>query len=204
MEMTRKEYLEQLRALLTGRVPAEELEHMLAYYEEYFDEAGADGEQRIIRELGTPAELVSRILGAQRAKNAPQEPDPFAKPAPRRGGVSLWKVLLAVCAAPVAIPLLLAVLVLAALAVVLVAALVIGVIVGGVALIGMGIVTACAGLSVLFRAGLPTVMFFCGMGMLSGGAGLLLMAGGFLLGGLCLRGLAAALGRWLNRKEARA
>ncbi|MEQ2455592.1 DUF1700 domain-containing protein [Flavonifractor hominis] len=201
--MTRKEYLEQLRALLTGRVPAEELEHMLAYYEEYFDEAGADGEQRVIAELGTPAELVSRVLGEQRAKSAPQESDPFAKPVSRQGG-GLWKVLLAVCAAPVAIPLLLVVLALAALAVILVAGLVIGVVVGGVALIGMGIVTACAGISVLFTAGLPTVMFFCGMGLLASGVGLLLIAGGFLLGGLCLRGLTAALGRWLHRKEARA
>ena len=37
--MTREEYLAQLRALLTGRTPPDELERILAYYTEYFDEA---------------------------------------------------------------------------------------------------------------------------------------------------------------------
>ena len=64
--MTREEYLAQLRALLTGRTPPDELERILAYYTEYFDEAGPQGEGRVIRELGTPAELVGRVLGAQR------------------------------------------------------------------------------------------------------------------------------------------
>ena len=54
--MTREEYLAQLRALLTGRTPPDELERILAYYTEYFDEAGPQGEGRVIRELGTPAD----------------------------------------------------------------------------------------------------------------------------------------------------
>ena len=41
--MTREEYLAQLRALLTGRTPPDELERILAYYTEYFDEAGPLG-----------------------------------------------------------------------------------------------------------------------------------------------------------------
>lgn len=47
--MTREEYLAQLRALLTGRTPPDELERILAYYTEYFDEAGPQGEGRVIR-----------------------------------------------------------------------------------------------------------------------------------------------------------
>ena len=42
--MTRDEYLAQLRALLTGRTPPDELERILTYYTEYFDEAGPAGE----------------------------------------------------------------------------------------------------------------------------------------------------------------
>lgn len=72
--MTREEYLAQLRALLTGRTPPDELERILAYYTEYFDEAGPQGEGRVIRELGTPAELVGRVLGAQRSRTVPAEP----------------------------------------------------------------------------------------------------------------------------------
>ena len=47
--MTREEYLAQLRALLTGRTPPDELERILAYYTEYFDEAGPQGEGRVRR-----------------------------------------------------------------------------------------------------------------------------------------------------------
>ena len=47
--MTREEYLAQLRALLTGRTPPDELERILAYYTEYFDEAGLQGDGRFRR-----------------------------------------------------------------------------------------------------------------------------------------------------------
>ena len=178
--MTREEYLAQLRALLTGRTPPDELERILAYYTEYFDEAGPQGEGRVIRELGNPAERERHGLG------------------------TLWKVLLAICAAPIAIPLILVVVAMVLGLVVLILALVAGVAVGGVVAIGAGVFTACAGFSVLFSAGLPTMMFFCGVGLLSSGVGLLLIAGSFLLAGLCFRGMAALLGRWLNRREGRA
>ena len=102
--MTRDEYLAQLRALLTGRTPPDELERIVAYYTEYFDEAGPAGEARVVQELGTPAELVGRILGANRVRETPAE----RTPPPRGSGhSSLWKVLLAICAAPIAIPLIL-------------------------------------------------------------------------------------------------
>ena len=197
--MTREEYLAQLRALLTGRTPPDELERILAYYTEYFDEAGLQGGGRGIRELGTPAELVGRVLGAQRSRTVPAERDcpPEGAARERHGLGTLWKVLLAICAAPIAIPLILVVVAMVLGLVVLILALVAGVAVGGV-------FTACAGFSVLFSAGLPTMMFFCGVGLLSSGVGLLLIAGSFLLAGLCFRGMAALLGRWLNRREVRA
>ena len=157
---------------------------------------------RVIRELGTPAELVGRVLGAQRSRTVPAERDcpPEGAARERHGLGTLWKVLLAICAAPIAIPLILVVVAMVLGLVVLILALVAGVAVGGVVAIGAGVFTACAGFSVLFSAGLPTMMFFCGVGLLSSGVGLLLIAGSFLLAGLCFRGMAALLGRWLNRR----
>ena len=49
--MTREEYLAQLRALLTGRTPPDELERILAYYTEYFDEAGPQGVRQSNRSM---------------------------------------------------------------------------------------------------------------------------------------------------------
>ena len=160
----------------------------------------------MIRELGTPAELVGRVLGAQRSRTVPAERDcpPEDAARERHGLGTLWKVLLAICAAHIAIPLILVVVAMVLGLVVLILALVAGVAVGGVVAIGAGVFTACAGFSVLFSAGLPTMMFFCGVGLLSSGVGLLIIAGSFLLAGLCFRGMAALLGRWLNRREVRA
>ena len=199
--MTQEEYLAQLRAQLTGRTPPAELERLLSYYAEYFAEAGADGEQDVMQELGTPAELAGRILGdTQLAHRGPVGPGCEK----RHGGSAVWKLLLALCAAPIAIPMMLAVMAVAVAALVAVVVLVAGIAIGGVAVVIVGVFTACAGVSVLFSAGIPTVMYFCGLGLLAGGAGLLMIAGAFLLGGLCIRAVAAGFRRWLHRKEARA
>ena len=197
--MTRDEYLAQLRALLTGRTPPEELERILAYYTDYFNEAGPEGEARVIQELGTPAELVGRILGAGRAgDDSPPPPQDFRQGS---GLSALWKVLLAICAAPIAIPLILLA-VLLILAVLLAAAgVVIGFVLGGAGCIVGGVAAAWSGIAVLFTHGMATTMFFCGIGMLCSGFGLLLIAGGFALAGLFCGALAGAMGRWLRRKE---
>ena len=198
--MTRDEYLAQLRALLTGRMPPDELDRILTYYAEYFAEAGPAGEARVAQELGTPAELVSRILGAKRVRETPAERTP---PPRGSGNSSLWKALLAICAAPIAGPLILAAAAVVVVLVLAVVCVVAGIAIGGVVAIGVGIVTAWSGFSVLFSAGMATMMFFCGMGMLSSGVGLLMIAGSFALCGLCFRAMAGAVNRWLLRREAR-
>ena len=198
--MSREEYLAQLEALLTGRVPAEELGRVLAYYRSYFDEAGPQGEAGVMEELGSPAELAARIMEARRGPAGREEVQPPAQ-RPRNGFGALWKVLLAICAAPIAIPLILLA-VLLILAVLLAAAgVVIGFVLGGVGCIVGGVAAAWSGIAVLFTHGMATTMFFCGIGMLCSGFGLLLIAGGFALGGLICGALAGALGRWLRRKE---
>ena len=53
----------------------------------------------------------------------------------------------------------------------------------------------------VFTAGMATTMLRCGAGMLCGGLGLLLIAGGFALGSLLCGALAGALSRWLLRRE---
>ena len=49
--MRREEFMRELEYLLRD-IPANEREDALAYYENYFDEAGAENEQQVIKELG--------------------------------------------------------------------------------------------------------------------------------------------------------
>lgn len=61
--MNRETYLRILRAQLTGRMPCGDMEDILRYYEEYFEDAGQDRETIVISELGSPERLARQILG---------------------------------------------------------------------------------------------------------------------------------------------
>ena len=58
--MNRKEYLERLEQLLIV-LPYEEREEALQYYTDYFDDAGVENEEKVIRELGSPEEVAAKI-----------------------------------------------------------------------------------------------------------------------------------------------
>ncbi len=198
--MDKNEYLAQLRAMLTGRMAPEELERILTYYEEYFDEAGPADSARVAEELGSPAELAHRVLGHAPVREDPAPPQPRE----RRGLGALWTALLALCAAPIALPLILAAVVVVvslALAVIL---LVLGVCGGGVICAAVGLYVSVRSFTLLFQAGMTTVMYYSGLGMLTAGIGLLLITGSLALAGLCFRGMAALLRRMLRRREVQA
>ena len=66
--MNRDAYLRILRAQLSGRIPAGDLEDILRYYEEYFEDAGEDREGAVMAELGSPEHLAKQILGERAAE----------------------------------------------------------------------------------------------------------------------------------------
>jgi len=193
--MDKNEYLEQLQALLIGRMAPDEIARILDYYRSYFDEAGPEAAGRVAEELGSPAELAHRVLGH----------GPVAEEAPprreRRGLGALWTALLALCAAPIALPLILCAVAVVLALVIAVAGVVLGISAGGVACIAAGVAVSLRGFSLLFQSGLATMMYFSGLGMLSAGIGMLMIAGVFALAGLCFRGMAALLRRMLPRNE---
>lgn len=63
--MNRSEYLTALREALRV-LPEEERAHALRYYEEYFDDAGPENEQRVIDDLGDPKTVADQILADYR------------------------------------------------------------------------------------------------------------------------------------------
>lgn len=74
--MTKEQYLFLLRAELTGRMSHEEMEDILQYYTEYFEDAGPERERDVMMSLGSPQRLAEKILGqAPREEMAPMEAD---------------------------------------------------------------------------------------------------------------------------------
>lgn len=58
--MNRQEFFRRLEYLLRG-IPEHERMDALAYYNDYFDDAGVENEQKVINELGSP-EAVAQII----------------------------------------------------------------------------------------------------------------------------------------------
>ena len=100
--MTRKEFMTELAARL-HRLPQEDLQAALQYYEEYFDEAGSQNEQAVIRELRSPAHVASKILSDYAVKEAKK-----VRASTKSGWRAFLFTILAICAAPVAVPLIIA------------------------------------------------------------------------------------------------
>ncbi|EOS51524.1 DUF1700 domain-containing protein [Lachnospiraceae bacterium MD335] len=68
--MNKNEYLERLSKLLAD-ISYEEHEEALSYYREYIEDAGAENEQRVIEELGTPEHLAQEIREGLLKKGEP-------------------------------------------------------------------------------------------------------------------------------------
>lgn len=59
--MTREKFMEKLNVELNF-LPSDEKENAIRFYEEYFDEAGAENEKDVISELGSPKSIAKKIL----------------------------------------------------------------------------------------------------------------------------------------------
>ena len=100
--MTAAEYLYELRKRL-NKLSLEEIEQAMNYYEEYFAEVGPEGEADLIERLGTPAQVASTIISDYAFKDISTQGQ---GPKKMSSGIkTMWIVILAVFASPIAIPL---------------------------------------------------------------------------------------------------
>lgn len=58
--MNKEQFLKELERLLQG-IPENEKREALSYYEEYFDDAGAENEQQVLDRLGSPMQVAMNI-----------------------------------------------------------------------------------------------------------------------------------------------
>ena len=159
--MNKYEYLNLLSNQIRGRLPMEEYNNVMQYYDEYFQDAGPEKEQEVINELGTPYALGAKILAdysGRQTEFATVQPQPQTQ----KKGLPVWAiVLLVVCCSPMLC---------------------------GVAGAGIGVIGAVAGVFVAIAAcavGLTLggiVMFVGGVGLLFSDSanGLLCMGAGFV------------------------
>ena len=79
--MNRQEFMKRLEELLRG-IPASEREDALAYYNDYFDEAGVENEAQVIMELGSPEIVAEKILADVQQESAQHTRQAYTNPEP--------------------------------------------------------------------------------------------------------------------------
>ncbi len=178
--MNKSEFLSQLEKLLSD-LPEEERREAMEYYVEYFDEAGPERENDVLKEFGSPKEVADRIH-EELAEKGLIVYDPSAADGKGEEKKDGWKiaciVLLCIFAAPIVIPL---------------AATIIGAIVSAVlAVISaiLGIFLAVCGVTLAFAV-VAVVLFVIGIVKLFTSP----LVGGLLIGlALLFAGLTLLLG----------
>ena len=190
--MNRKDFLKELRRELE-RLPFEERESAIAYYEEYLDEAGLENEADAIRGFGSPASIAAG-LRAEEAVSTPAT-------TPKEGAKKSWLVILAVFSAPIAFPLLIAAAAVVFSLFVAVASIVFAFGVTSIALVGGGIATIIVGFSAILSAGGITTMFFAGGGLLIIGIGILFWFLTYFVATKLFGGMALLMSKFLHRRK---
>jgi len=188
--MNRSEFFKRLEQGLT-KVSKEERDAALDYYNEYFDDAGAENEQKVMEELGSPVQIAARIKADSAVKRLEGE----TKPSMKKGISAVWLVILAIFAAPIALPLAIGA---AGLAIGLLAALigvVIALVVSVAAFFIGGVVVIFSGIAVIATS-VPVAIFSIGVGLLVLGISLLL---GILVV-LAARGIFGSIAKGMNKQ----
>lgn len=181
--MSKETYLRFLRAYLTGRLPAGEVEEIMRYYTEYFADAGEGREPEVMAELGSPEQLAQQILGQRGREDLVSPPEAgygcdqgaaYAAPAyapASHSGMPRWLfVLLLIAAAVFAGPPL--------------AAVVFGLGLAGLLCVFIGLRITIGGIRGMSLAG---ILFQSGGGLITAAVGIVLLLGAVLAAWLTIR-----------------
>lgn len=103
--MNKQEFMLRLEALLEG-IPEEEKREALAFYTSYFEDAGEENEEKILRELESPEQVAATIranlgLGESTGTGNYQQNGPQNAVPPRDSSRTILVVLLIVLTSPI-------------------------------------------------------------------------------------------------------
>jgi len=186
--MNKEIYLKELRDRLK-RLSTDEVEAALEYYREYFDEAGEENVDKVIRKLGSPTHVASKILADYAVKELNENPE-----STKKSISAIWFILLAILASPIALPLIIFVFSMVFALVLMCGAFVLTFFSLIIALIISGIASVIAGFSVIIQHW-QTALFFIGGGLVASGIGLLLISPFTLI----VKNTSMALAKWLKK-----
>lgn len=193
VKMNREIYMRSLRERLR-KLPKEDQDMAMEYFREYFDEAGPENEAQAIENLGSPKEAAEQIIMDMAVKNSEEAP----KAGVKRNLRSVWIGILAVFAAPIAIPLALAAVILLASLGIAVVAVLLSLAVACVAMIAGAVVTIILGAVMILKSPANAVATI-GAGFLCMGLGLLITPITISLTKKCMQMLTRIFGKMVKK-----
>lgn len=192
--MTRYEFINELKERLR-KLPYDEVNEAVEYYEQYFDDAGAQNESTAIAELGTPGSVASQIIAEYAIKDADR-----SKTSAKRGLSTVFSVILAIFAAPIALPLAMAAIIIAFAIVFSLGAVLFAFGISGAACIAAGIVSVVVGVAVIIQD-FATALSCAGIGLVSFGIGLIMIKAVAALSKKCFGWFAKLIGKFILRRS---
>jgi len=187
--MNKNEFILELRNRLK-RLPDDEIENAVSYYDEYFNDAGTQNEQQTIKSLGSPSAVASKIIGEYALSNTKKE---------HHGKNNLLLItILAVCASPIALPIALSIIAL----IISIGIVFLSIGFSAIAIVLAGVVCAIAGLWA-FSHNFATGIFYLGIGLFSIAFGIAMTVMSIKLTQLVFRSLQKWLGKLLIRSGAK-
>lgn len=192
--MNRDDFLSKLRKQL-AHLPQEEIDSAVSYYAEYLDDAGAENDAAAIEKLGNPRQIASQIVAEYAVR------DMQTAPSAKKGLATVWAVLLAVFASPIAVPVALALALVAFALVLVVFALLFSLAAVAVSFTVSGLACVLVGICVIAQN--PTItLFYVGCGLFLLGAGVMLSLAVVNLSKKGFGGIASMISKYLPRRDA--
>ena len=176
--MNREQYIRELSGCLKG-LSAEDREDAIRFYEDYIEESGLGDSAAIEETLGAPKEVARKIVGDCVDKQIDRQSE---NPDLKNSKKTVWLILLAIMASPVALPLMIVAVVLYLCMVITMFCIDISILTGGVVggIIG-GLVMIVAA---IWTTGAAQGMVLIGMGLISIAVGIGCCIGFYKLNGL--------------------
>jgi uncharacterized membrane protein len=186
--MSRNEFISELKKKL-HRLPQSEVDSTVSYYEEYFNDAGPENEQIVLSELGTPSAVASKVIGEFAVDSAEKSRRP----------VSVWFIILAIFASPIALPVAIAVSAVVIAVIVVIFAVYLAIGISGLAIFANGLISIFAGIWSM-AISVSTGLFYLGFGMIGTSVGAAIFMGMTHLTQITFRGIKKLLARFLIRR----
>lgn len=200
--MTRLDFFLRLREGLQ-KLPPDEIEAAVLYYSEYFDDAGAENEQKVLLELGDPMKIAKQITAEYMVRDiTPYTPPVKDEESPngKKGLSAVWIAILAVFASPIALPIAIAIAAIAFAIVIAILAVLFLFYALAACFVLVGVLGAVLGF-VVMPVHIPSGIAAVGTGMFLAGLGLLLALPLLWLTRAVFDGIARLISRRVVRRK---